>query len=52
MPIGTKVATKSVKHKVKNDAKDSVGLDNDKKHKNEHGTKGKIIDKKGGRGIL
>ena len=31
MPIGTKVATKTVKRKAKKDAKEAVGLDGDKK---------------------
>lgn len=39
MPIGTKMATKAVKRTVKKEAKDAVGLDNDKKSKNKHGKK-------------
>lgn len=31
MPIGTKMATKTVKRKAKKGAKDAIGLDNDKK---------------------
>ena len=31
MPIGTKMATKTVKRKAKKEAKEAIGLDNDKK---------------------
>ena len=51
MPIGTKVAAKSVKHKMKKDVKDAAGLDNDndRKHRNKMGKK---KSKNKGRGIL
>ena len=31
MPIGARIATKTVKRKAKNEAKDAVGLDKDRK---------------------
>lgn len=55
MPIGAKMAVKSVKHKVKKEAEDVVGLDddNDKKHRNKMGKKkSKKKGRKKGRGIL